>query len=64
MLKIGVFMLDIRLFRESPEIVIHNLTKRGMDTSKVQEIIDLDKLRREKITSVNTLNSMLNIPQK
>jgi seryl-tRNA synthetase len=60
MLKIGVFMLDIRLFRESPEIVIHNLTKRGMDTSKVQEIIDLDKLRREKITSVNTLKKERN----
>ncbi|MHC1598314.1 MAG: serine--tRNA ligase [Candidatus Methanofastidiosia archaeon] len=53
-------MLDIRLFRDSPESIIKNLQKRGMDTKKVQEIINIDNKRRKLITKVNDLKKERN----
>ncbi len=53
-------MLDIRLFRDSPENIINNLQKRGMDTKKVQEIINIDNERRKLITKVNDLKKERN----
>jgi len=58
--KVGVCMLDIRLFRDSPESIIKNLQKRGMDTKKVQEIINIDNKRRKLITKVNDLKKERN----
>ncbi len=54
-------MLDIRLFREHPELVRFALEKRGLDTSIVEEIIDMDKKRRH---NINELEKMLNIRNK
>ncbi|RMF40784.1 MAG: hypothetical protein D6755_13155, partial [Anaerolineae bacterium] len=39
-------MLDIKLFRETPELVREALQKRHMDPAPVDEVIKLDDLRR------------------
>ncbi|MHC1605579.1 MAG: serine--tRNA ligase [Candidatus Methanofastidiosia archaeon] len=53
-------MLDIRLFRENPQVVIENLEKRGMDVSVVDDVIGIDRDRRERITKVNNLKKERN----
>ncbi|NLN83735.1 MAG: hypothetical protein GX138_05145, partial [Firmicutes bacterium] len=39
-------MLDIKLFRENPELIKESLQKRHMDPAPVDEIIALDEKRR------------------
>jgi len=53
-------MIDIRLIRDTPEIVTDNLKKRGLETRIVQEIQDLDSARRKDITDVNALKKERN----
>jgi len=53
-------MLDIRLFRDNPEIIRANMEKRGLDVSKVDEIINIDTERRTEITKANSLKKERN----
>ncbi len=50
-------MLDIKIFRENPEIVRKNLIKRGKEDllKNIDEIILLDKEVRKEITKLNEL---------
>ena len=40
-------MIDIKLFRENPDIIIESEKKRFKDPAKVHEVIKFDKLWRE-----------------
>ncbi len=53
-------MLDIKLFRETPDLVREALRKRGMDPAPVEEVIKLDTLRRSLIREVENLKSERN----
>ncbi len=53
-------MLDIKLFRETPETVREALRKRGMDPAPVDEVIRLDALRRSLIQEVEALKAERN----
>ena len=45
-------MLDIKLFRENPDLVKEGLMKRQMETGVVDEVIALDDQRRHLILDV------------
>lgn len=47
-------MLDLKLIENDPELVIANLKKRNFDTSLIDEIKSLNKLRKELTTKVET----------
>jgi len=53
-------MLDLKLFRETPDIVREALRKRGMDPAPVDEVIKLDTLRRNLIREVEALKAERN----
>lgn len=53
-------MLDIRLFRETPDVVRKDLTKRGRDVAVVDEVIGLDEAWRDTLEQVNTLRARRN----
>ncbi len=53
-------MLDIKLFRETPDLVREALHKRGMDPAPVDEVIKLDTLRRDLIREVEGLKAERN----
>jgi len=53
-------MLDIRLFRDSPDTIRANMEKRGLDQASVDAIIDMDTQRRSLITEVNSLKKERN----
>ncbi len=53
-------VLDIKLFRETPEVVEANLRKRGMDTAVVQEIVDMDRRWREGVARLGELRHRRN----
>ncbi|MBR9681117.1 MAG: serine--tRNA ligase [Candidatus Altiarchaeota archaeon] len=53
-------MLDIRLFRETPKVVIDNLKKRGMDTLVVDKIKKLDEQWRKSQFELNKLRKERN----
>ncbi|MCO4325471.1 serine--tRNA ligase [Staphylococcus agnetis] len=53
-------MLDIKLFRTSPEHVKEKIALRGDDTSVVDEILNLDTKRRELIQKTEELKSERN----
>ncbi|MBN1785906.1 MAG: serine--tRNA ligase [Candidatus Methanofastidiosa archaeon] len=53
-------MLDIRLFRENPELVRANMEKRGLELTGIDEIQDIDLERRKAITEVNFLKKERN----
>ncbi|GAB4530019.1 MAG: serine--tRNA ligase [Anaerolineales bacterium] len=53
-------MLDITLFRETPERVREALQKRHMDPTPVDEVIKLDELRRNLIQEVEALKAERN----
>ena len=42
-------MIDIEVFRDSPERVKESERRRGNDSSRVDEVVELDKLWREKL---------------
>ena len=45
-------MLDVKLFRDNPELVKEALAKREMDSSIVDDVIALDEQRRRLILDV------------
>ncbi|UEX90116.1 serine--tRNA ligase [Staphylococcus ratti] len=53
-------MLDIKLFRTSPEYVKEKIALRGDDTSVVDDILNLDTKRREFIQKTEELKSERN----
>jgi seryl-tRNA synthetase len=54
-------MLDIKLIRESPEIVRKALSDRQMEMSLVDSILDLDNRRRELLSEVEGLKAERNV---
>ena len=57
-------MLDINLFREQPDLVRAALRKRQMQTSPVDQVIELDELRRTRIQEVEDLRAERNLVSK
>lgn len=53
-------MLDIRLIRSEPEFVKDKVAKRGDDSKVIDEILELDKKRRELIAQTEELKSRRN----
>ena len=53
-------MLDIRLFREQPELIRQGLTRRHQDPAPVDRVIALDEERRELIQEVENLRAERN----
>ena len=53
-------MLDIKLFRENPEIIIDSEKKRFRDTENVEKVIEYDTLWREGERKLNSLRSEKN----
>ncbi|WP_415363687.1 Seryl-tRNA synthetase [Mammaliicoccus lentus] len=53
-------MLDIKMIRTEPEYVKEKIAKRGDDPSVVDEILELDKERRELIVKTEELKSQRN----
>lgn len=53
-------MLDIRLIRSEPEFVKDKVSKRGDDPKVIDEILELDKKRRELIAQTEELKSRRN----
>jgi seryl-tRNA synthetase len=54
-------MLDINLFREQPDLVRAALRKRQMQTYPVDQVIELDELRRARIQEVEDLRAERNL---
>jgi seryl-tRNA synthetase len=51
-------MLDIRLIRENPDFVRERLTTRGGDAaSRIDEVLEIDRARREAETRLQSLNA-------
>jgi len=57
-------MLDINLFRENPDVVRKSLAARQMDTSPVDQVIDLDAQRRALIQETESLKAERNAVSK
>ena len=57
-------MLDVKLFRDNPELVKEALAKREMDSSIVDEVIALDEQRRRLIIDVETKKAERNAVSK
>ncbi len=57
-------MLDIQLFRDTPELIREGLRKRSMDSSSVDQVVELDIKRRELIQKVETLRAERNTGSK
>lgn len=53
-------MIDIRALRENPEEVIGLLARRGIDTSVVRELIEVDAALREMIARRDSLRAEIN----
>ncbi len=53
-------MLDIRLIREQPEFVKHEIAKKHIDTGPIDEIVRLDAERRELLTATELLRAERN----
>ena len=53
-------MLDIKLFRETPEVVRHALELRQMDAGLVDQVLDADARRRDIILKVEVLKAERN----
>ncbi|WP_323703592.1 serine--tRNA ligase [Mammaliicoccus sp. Dog046] len=53
-------MLDIRLIRTEPELVKDKVAKRGDDPKVIDEILEIDKKRRELIAQTEELKSRRN----
>lgn len=57
-------MLDVKLFRENPELVKEALLKREMDSAIVDEVITLDEQRRRLILDVESKKAERNAVSK
>jgi seryl-tRNA synthetase len=53
-------MLDIRLIRKNPEKVKEGIKKKGFDEKLIDEILEIDRERREKIKEVEELRAKIN----
>ena len=53
-------MLDIKLFRENPDLIIESEKKRFRDTDNVENVIKYDNLWREGETKLNELRQKKN----
>jgi len=53
-------MLDIKFIRENPDKVKEGISKKGADPSLVDNVLDLDKKRRELIQQIDTLRAKKN----
>ena len=53
-------MLDIKLIRQDTDLVKEKVTKRGMDPAVIDEILNLDKERRDLIKQTEELKSRRN----
>ncbi|MCK5847913.1 MAG: serine--tRNA ligase [Caldisericia bacterium] len=53
-------MLDIKLFRDQPDMVKEALNKRSIDSSVVKRVIELDLNRRELLQEVESLKHQKN----
>ena len=57
-------MLDINLIREQPDMVRRSLEVRQLETTPVDQVLELDKARRELIQEVEVLKAERNILSK
>ncbi len=57
-------MIDIKLLRENPQIIKENLQKRHKPLDQLDQLIDLDKKRREILQETESLRSEKNIITK
>ncbi|MGB1697098.1 MAG: serine--tRNA ligase [Thermoplasmatota archaeon] len=57
-------MLDIKLLRETPEVVKADLEKRGRDTSIVDDLLENDRIWREGGQQLNALRAERNAAAK
>lgn len=48
-------MLDIKLIRETPDIVKKGIARKGADTKLVDAVLEIDKKRRSIIQEVEVL---------
>ncbi|MDN5907407.1 MAG: serine--tRNA ligase, partial [Staphylococcus equorum] len=53
-------MLDIKLFRNEPDLVREKVTKRGMDVQVVDDILALDEKRRQLISQAEEMKAQRN----
>ncbi len=54
-------MLDIKLIRENPDFVKDKLNLRGEDTSVIEKLLDLDKIKLDLIYKVERLKETRNL---
>jgi seryl-tRNA synthetase len=57
-------MIDLNLIREKPDIVRQALADRQMETSPVEQVLELDEQRRSLIQDVETLKAERNLVSK
>lgn len=57
-------MIDIKLIRETPDVIRDGLRKRESDPTLVDQILEIDVKRREKIAAVDTLKNERNVTSK
>jgi seryl-tRNA synthetase len=57
-------MLDIQLFRENPDLVRKSLERRREDPSSVDQVIDLDRKRRNVLQRVENMRAEKNQASK
>ena len=57
-------MLDIKFIRENPDKIKEGISKKGADSSLVDNVMDLDKKRRELIQQIDTLRAKKNIVEE
>lgn len=53
-------MLDIKIFREQPEVILDSEKKRFRDTSNVEKVIEYDNLWRDGLQRLNDLRAKKN----
>ena len=53
-------MLDLKFIRENPELVKEGINKKGINSQLVDEVLELDKKRREIIQKVESLRAKRN----
>lgn len=53
-------MLDIKLFRENPDIIRQGLKSRGADIDVVDKVLEFDEIRRSLLTKVESLKGERN----
>jgi len=57
-------MLDIKLFREKPELIQKDLAKRGLPTKTMEEVIKKDEEWREKLNKVQEQRHQKNMASR